>query len=513
MSDALNDSVSQGAGWQKQRSRHQSKRQDVDKQPPHSEEGEAGVLGSILFDTVRAPGKLKETLERFGGDKVFFDLRNQTILDAMVELHNEGKAIDSWTVRARLNDKGQLEQVGGESRLYRLQDKVPGPENLPTYLAMVWEKYLARLQLQTAGHIQSAILEKNGLDEVTLARIKRLQEEFEQKSQRGNITHQYLKVPADFEEGFFGRFFGGHAGEAPGLELPIPFVLKIRMQETTLVSGDDGSGKSTLLAYFLLHLANQLPAGEKVIVASLEEPSWVTLWRLAAMLLGTKHLPDSDTGRGKASAALAWLNDRFVIYDFTGIADWRDLLLAFRFAAERMGVRIGLIDSAMRIGIPDDDYAQQGMAASAMAQFAKDFMAHLFCIIHENKGDGKGKTKVRGSKLWTANVDNVLRVELNHAKGEKVANLNMQLANERSQQEPNAAYMSGLEKDLAEVKRLWDTRLVLQKQRYPGTWQNGAKGFWFDPECFQFRANWQDTPVNWLDRWRKARPARNGGQE
>lgn len=475
-----------------------------DKLPPHSVEAERSLLGCVLFDQGGANECVKMIAERVGADRVFFDERHHTVWEVFAALYREGIALDMITVRQRLLDNERLEQVGGAGYLTELVDSVPSAVNLPDYLAIVWEKFLARSLLATASRIAMEVQESNGVTEVMLSRVKRLQEEFEHKSQRGTVTHQYLKCAADFEAGFFGKFFGGLKGP-PGWALPIKFVLKIRRQETTLVSGDDGAGKSTLLAYFVLHLAAQLPPGEKVCIASLETQPQVTMWMLASMLLGKNHLPDSAQGRQAAALALAWINSRFIFYDFVGIAVWQDLLMAFRYAKEHMGMAIGIIDSVMRVGIVDDDYGQQGLAAAAFAQFAKDTNTHLFDLIHENKSGQSGKASIRGSKLWTANADNVLRIQRNVEKGEEVGKLEWRLANERAQRQPNQAEINSMEGELAKLRCQWDTRMVLQKQRYPGTDQNAAKAFWFDKGSFQFRDHPMDGPVNWLEQWNSAR--------
>lgn len=471
--------------------------QTMDQLPPHADEAERGILGCVLLKAEC----LRAIQERFAGEKVFYDLKHQTILDAMENLHRENRGVDMVSLVQQLRDWNKLDQCGGLEFIGALPDTVPSVENLPTYLAVVWEKYLARQAIATGTRITQMVMNANGVNEPILAQIEQIHEEFTKKTMQGNITPQYLKRPQDLAEGFFAqfKFFGGPSGP-PGLELPIPFALNIRRREMTLVSGDDGSGKSTLLNYFALHLAHK---GEKIVIASMEETASITLWRLASMLLGSKHLPDSDEGQRKAMAALVWLDQHFVFYDFLGITDWRDLLLHYRYAAEHLGVTCAITDSAMRVGIADDDYGQQGLAAAAFAQWPMQYNAHHFVVIHENKSDKSGNGKVRGSKLWTANASNVLQVKKNDKKGEEIGTLKWRLGNERAQRTPNQGIINDCEQQLAAQMQEWDSAMFLRKQRFPGTPQNGSRYFWFDPESFQFRAHWQDPAANWLQRWKK----------
>jgi hypothetical protein len=476
-------------------------RSQLEHLPPHDDEAEQGTLGAILVSATGGAinSTLAEVLKRTGTDNPFYVSANRTIFHALREMHGAGEAIDSLTLHSRLRDQQKLDDAGGMAYIASL-----GDSGLPTmvghYLEIVWEKYLARQLLEANTSINNQILETNGVSEPLLARSKRLQEEIEHKSRRSDITPQYLTTPQDFAEEFWAQFYGGGKDE-PGLVLPIPFPLKIRYREASLVSGDDGSGKSTVLSFFALHLLPQMQPGEKIFIASMEMPPAVTLWILASQLLGSKHQPDSSEGHKRVIDAIAWLNARFLFYNFTGIADWRELLDTMEYAATHKGMKIAVLDSAMRMGIADDDYATQGVVSARIAQSAKDLNTHTFIVIHENKGDGSGKQKVRGSKLWTANMDNVLQVKRNEKKGEDIGKIQWNL----DQAQRNGESTGSFEKDLNNAKRLWDTDIVLRKQRYPGTRQNGSKKFWFDRESFQFRADYDESAINWLERWKKRR--------
>jgi len=469
----------------------------VDRLPPHSMEAEQGILGCCLLDPAQS---LPQVEERFKGERVFYDLRHAEIFHAIAGLRREGVAVDLITVVQRLKDAGQLDAIGGIAYLSATIDAVPSAANLPSYLDIVWEKFLARQLVANSTEIVSQIYDHDGVTETLLERIKRLQAEFEQRSDRGKIQPRYLKPASEFGEAAFGHFFGSHE-EQPGSDLPIRFPMRVRPGETTLLTGDDGAGKSTLLGYFGIHLAQ---AGVKLCVASMEMPPAVSLWIMASQLLGGKRLPDSETGRRRAAEAVAWLSSRVTFYDFLGIADWRDLLDSFRYAARKMGATLFILDSVMRIGIPDDDYAQQGIAAAHFAQFCKECGAHLFFVVHENKGSAAGKNRIRGSKLWTANADNVLRIEINAEKEQKASESRLKLREEKSQHAPDEEAVRKYDDQLARRTKEWDSHLVLQKQRYPGSRQNASHFMWFDHESFQFRDRWEDRPVDWLNQWMKA---------
>lgn len=490
----------------RQRARNSDIEVSFDRLPPHAPEAEAGVLGCCLLDA----NCVQAAAERFGGKVVFFDVRHQTIWFTLVGMQGNEEGIDVVTVAQRLRDHNHLEGAGGYEYLNRLPEQVPSAANLPTYVELVWEKYLARLLLQTNAAVSAAVMEGNGISEELLGRMGRMREEFDAEAARGSgVAPKFLVRPEMFAEEAWGFLFRDPAKGEPGLELPIPMKLRIRRKETTLVSADDGAGKSTLLSYFALHLVQQDPG---CCIASFEEAPAMSLWRLASQLIGRKHLPDTDSGRGEAARALSWLNQRFWFYNFLGISDWRDVLDTFRYAAEKHGVWLFIIDSVMRIGIADDDYAQQGFAAAAFSEFAMKHNAHLVFVIHENKSDSKGKGKVRGSKLWTANAHNVTSVERNVEKGEKYDKLSAKLWSEEASKEPNQAEIKEIKQELQLARMDWDTRFILRKQRLMGSQQNGSRRFWYDGGSAQFRTHWQDEAQNWLLKWGTSVPAIGGGE-
>jgi energy-coupling factor transporter ATP-binding protein EcfA2 len=516
-----------------------------DRLPPHSVEAERGVLGCILLSPAECLGKVKE---RVGSNQVFFELNHAAVFEACCAIGaGDGSGVDLVTVGVWLRDKGKLEGIGGLVFLSSLPDGVPSAGNLDYYLEIVWEKFLARKGYRDFAELASQLFHQGAVSEPMLMEIRRRVESLEAEKLRHQGTPKFLKRPVDFQEGFFNQFFGRVGEGEPGWRLPIEFKLKIRPGETTLVTGDDGSGKSTVLDYFALHLMHEMgtsvpatggraqaagpeegkfgdssprpsprggegdlrPAARsasrataRVCIASFEMPPVVTLWMLCAQLIGRKRVEDCHAHRQEVANAFAWLNSRLLLYDFLGIGDWRDVLNAFRFAAKEKGARVFILDSVMRIGIPDDDYAAQGLAAAAFAQFGKEFDAHLFFVIHENKGTAGGKAKIRGSKLWSANADNVLRVERNMKKGERVSEVDNDLRVAR-EMAAGAEDIKDLEEDLRKAHQAWDTHFVLQKQRYPGSQQNGSRHVWFDGGSFQFRERLTDAAgVNWLARWK-----------
>jgi hypothetical protein len=115
---------------------------------PHSEETERAVLGAILL----RPEDL-ETAARTLRPDDFYSERHQLLYQAFLDLSSDETAIDERTTQAILEQRGQLELVGGLAYLTGLDLDLPDIGRLETYAAIVKERSIRRRLIQTAGDV------------------------------------------------------------------------------------------------------------------------------------------------------------------------------------------------------------------------------------------------------------------------------------------------------------------------------------------------------------------------
>lgn len=80
--------------------------------PPHSEDSERGILGSILIDPESVTYAI-ETLE----PSDFYNPANSIIFESMKTLFMEDVALDSLTIADNLRNTKKIEAVGGNAYL------------------------------------------------------------------------------------------------------------------------------------------------------------------------------------------------------------------------------------------------------------------------------------------------------------------------------------------------------------------------------------------------------------
>lgn len=120
--------------------------------PPHSEEAECGVLGSILLDSSRVLGICLEGA--LSDDSAFYMPANRIIYKSMVEMFNATKPIDMLTLVEYLRAKGELENAGGPEYLEKLLDKTPTAAHAEYYINIVRQNALKRRTLDVVRKIE-----------------------------------------------------------------------------------------------------------------------------------------------------------------------------------------------------------------------------------------------------------------------------------------------------------------------------------------------------------------------
>jgi replicative DNA helicase len=147
----------------------------VDRFPPYSTEAEQGVLGCILLSPAECVTQLTEM--KIAGHH-FYDLRHQAIYDVILELWDEnqgrtGDGIDVITIRERLLQAQNLEEVGGLAYLASLPDAVPSAANLLYYVDIVRRCYVLRRLIALCSEVAGRAYDYTGEAEELLDKVEK----------------------------------------------------------------------------------------------------------------------------------------------------------------------------------------------------------------------------------------------------------------------------------------------------------------------------------------------------
>ena len=275
--------------------------------------------------------------------------------------------------------------------------------------------------------------------------------------QRGTDEHLKIKKPsayADEVEKFFSEDVHG------GTPLPFDKTLndfRVRMGELSIVSGFSAHGKTAWLSYVMMYLMRQ----HKALIASFEMLPKATLGRMCMQSNNPDPTPQY------IQDFLAGIEDRLWLYDAEGETSVEKVLEVIYYGAEKLGVKLFVIDSLMKCGINEDDLNGQKAFVNKLAVASRDLDIHTFLVAHSRKtADESGspsKFDVAGSANITNLADNSFSVHRNKRKEIAVIN---------GEADEN-------------VLKEFDCTVYLNKQRH-GNGQETRWGIYFDPRTFRY---------------------------
>lgn len=116
--------------------------------PPHSDDAEKSVLGSVLLDK----DALYEVLEIVKPEDFYSEMHRE-IYTAVIELYRKSQPVDILTVSEELKKRKSLEMTGGRAYIALLSTAVPSTSNAGEYAKIVAEKAILRRLIGTASEI------------------------------------------------------------------------------------------------------------------------------------------------------------------------------------------------------------------------------------------------------------------------------------------------------------------------------------------------------------------------
>ncbi|BBB32465.1 replicative DNA helicase [Thermotomaculum hydrothermale] len=115
---------------------------------PYNEEAERGVLGALFLDPENI-FKISHIIEV----EDFYLTPHRIIFSIILEIFEEGKHFDLITVKNRLQEKGLLENAGGDIYISSLVDNVPMLKNIEEYAEIIVDKAKVRKLMSVAEKI------------------------------------------------------------------------------------------------------------------------------------------------------------------------------------------------------------------------------------------------------------------------------------------------------------------------------------------------------------------------
>jgi len=293
-------------------------RQPGDKLPPQNIEAEQSVLGCLMLDK-NAIFKVGDVLRP--GD--FYRQAHNVVYSVMLELYEQGEPIDLLSLTNRLEEKNQLESVGGPAYLTVLVNTVPTAAHAFHYAKIVHHKKVLRDLIEVSEHIaQLGFKEEENIEDI----LDEAEQSVFRISQR-SMTQDFMPVKDTLEEAF-ERIEKLHRGEGALRGVPTGFadldniLAGLQKSDLVILAARPSMGKTSLAMDIVRHVAikEKIPVGifslemsrHDVVDRILAAEAGVDLWKLRTGKL-SKDGPDNDFGR--LSEAIASLSEAPIFID------------------------------------------------------------------------------------------------------------------------------------------------------------------------------------------------------
>jgi len=115
---------------------------------PSNRDAEEALIGAVLIDQ-----EVFLEVSQFLNTEDFFIVRNQWIWDAFLHLNETRQPIDMVTLSETLSNRGQLDEVGGQTYLLSLINRAPNAFHAESYGRIIEQNAVRRRMLEAANEI------------------------------------------------------------------------------------------------------------------------------------------------------------------------------------------------------------------------------------------------------------------------------------------------------------------------------------------------------------------------
>lgn len=319
----------------------QEKSSTPDKLPPQSVEAEVSLLGSLMMDK-DAFLKVGDFLE----SRDFYKKTHQEIYQAMQELFEKGDPIDVLSVAARLKEKGQLEEVGGNAYVTELINSVPTASHVMAYAKIVQKKRILRDLISVSHEIGTMGYDEAEDTDLLLDKAESSIFAIAQKSLAQNFT----KVKDSLEEAFeridmLSKHEKGTRGVPTGFADLDNILSGLQKSDLVILAARPSLGKSALAMDIARRVAvhQQIPVGvfslemskDQVIDRLIASQAGVDLWKLRT---GRLSSTGNDNDFARIQEAMGVLSEAPLYVEDSSLQN----VLKMRAMARRLQANQGL---------------------------------------------------------------------------------------------------------------------------------------------------------------------------
>jgi replicative DNA helicase len=164
--------------------------------PPQNLDAEESVLGAMMLSS-SAIAAVSEVLSPDGRE--YYRESHARIYRAALALYAKGEPVDAITLVDELDERGELEDVGGKVRIHELAALVPASANAGHYAQIVKEASTLRGLIRVGGEISRLGWERPGETSELVDRAEQILFDLSQEKATSEFSHIEMLLKDSFE--------------------------------------------------------------------------------------------------------------------------------------------------------------------------------------------------------------------------------------------------------------------------------------------------------------------------
>lgn len=361
--------------------------------PPHSLEAEQSVLGGLMLDNERW-----DTVSERVTSNDFYSQSHRLVFNEMQCLLEQNKPIDLITLSESLEQKGELDNVGGFAYLAELSKNTPSAANINAYADIVRERAVVREMILVANEIADAGFDPQGrssedLLDLAESRVFQIAESRANKDEGPKGIDKILEDTVTRIEELFKRPHDGVIGVSTGFTDLDKKTAGLQRSDLIIVAARPSMGKTT----FAMNLCENAAMTEEkpVLIFSLEMPCEQIMMRMLASLshvdqtkIRTGQLDDEDWARISSTMGILLEKRNMYIDDSAGLTPTEVRSRARRLFREHNGLSLIMIDYLQLMRVPslsDNRTLEIAEISRSLKALAKELQVPVVALSQLNR--------------------------------------------------------------------------------------------------------------------------------
>lgn len=283
--------------------------------PPHNEEAEISILGSLLIDkdAIIAVAPLLKP-------EHFYKREHRYVYEAILELYKERDPVDLVTVSDQLKKSKKLKKVGGSSFLTSLVDAVPTSAHAENYAKIVRDKATKRELIGSASNIVELAFDEGMKADEVLDKAEQAVFSLSQQHLAKNFTPIKEALAESFDRlDELHKTAGSLRGVPSGFSEIDDTLAGMQDSNLLILAARPGMGKTALSLNIAQNVAvkHDLPVGffslemskEELIDRLLVAQGDIDAWRLKTGRLSEEDFTKLSDAMGELAEAPIYIDD------------------------------------------------------------------------------------------------------------------------------------------------------------------------------------------------------------